>query len=94
MSDCVRCGYCCKALLVVIVDNPDLGIRRDNLICYDGSSQCKHLVGDTPGEYSCAIHDREWCPKTPCAEYNSEEFVDTPCKLGEYIISKHKQSLK
>ena len=33
--ECLRCGYCCKDLAVVIVDDPEKGITKDNLIIYE-----------------------------------------------------------
>ena len=54
MSACVRSGYCCQ-----------------QGICPSGewdeeASQCKHLMGDTAGEYECGIY--EWIIKQPNAE--------------------------
>jgi len=56
---CLRCGYCCKKLFVVIIDDPEKGIIEGNLIANIGDGPCKHLVGDAPGNYSCAIHDHD-----------------------------------
>jgi hypothetical protein len=46
MSSCVRSGWCCKQ-----------GVCPYGK--WDSSkSQCKFLIGDTMGEYSCGIYDR------------------------------------
>jgi hypothetical protein len=91
---CVNCGYCCKKLSVVIVDDPSKGIIDDNLIFHSGSGdQCKHLIGDKPGEYKCAVHDMSWYKETPCFSHNSELFNDRECTLGSYIIQLYKDEL-
>jgi hypothetical protein len=83
---CVRCGYCCTSLLAVIVVDPELGIREDNLRGINMlEERCPHLCGDEPGGYSCAIHDRPWFKDTPCAEYQSH-WPDQTCRLGAYLI--------
>lgn len=72
-------------MFVVVVDNPKLGIREDNLITYTGQ-RCKHLKGDKPGEYSCNIHHYKWFKKTPCSQFNQVERTNSPCRLGTYFI--------
>jgi len=84
---CLRCGYCCKNYMVVIVDDPAKGTVEDNLILHEGKSQCKHLIGDEPGKYSCALHEYEWYKDTPCFAHGQvEDSLDTPCRLGAYIM--------
>ena len=86
---CLRCGHCCKAYMVVIVDDPEKGIDEDNLICNDGSNQCKHLQGNSPGKYSCAIHDMSWYKKTPCFQHGQiEQSPNDPCRLGEFMLKR------
>ena len=89
---CLRCGYCCKWLCVIIVDDPEKGISEDNLIAHNGQGQlCKHLLGDKPGEYSCALHDKEWYEDTPCFRYTQIEPPEgRPCRMGEYTLTKEK----
>lgn len=89
MVDCLRCGYCCFCLCVIIVDNPEKGLSKDNLIPHnfniDGKRErCKHIIGNKPGEYSCAIHHYEWYKKTPCYSHNSEL---KECRMGKYITA-------
>ena len=85
-AECLGCGYCCKRLWVVIVDDPEKGISEDNLETYLGDGRCKHLLGNKIGEYSCAIHDKPWYNKTPCFQYtqisNSE---DDDCRVGRFL---------
>lgn len=83
---CLRCGYCCTSLLVVIVVDPDKGIEYENLRginCLE--ERCPHLRGDKPGEYSCAVHDREWYPESPCAQYQSH-WPEQKCRMGEFLV--------
>jgi hypothetical protein len=75
--------------MVVIVDDPDRGIEPDNLkpVGFKGPERCQHLRGDQPGEYSCAVHDREWYPETPCAQYQSH-WPERQCPMGRYLTKE------
>ncbi len=85
--DCLRCGYCCIESAIIIVDNPELGPIEGNLVIKkDGA--CKHLVGDKPGEYACAIHDYTWYTETPCFAHGQIERGNTDCRMGVYILTK------
>jgi hypothetical protein len=81
---CLRCGNCCKKLLVTIIDDPDKGITAENLTSHIGDgSPCKHLTGDKPGKYSCAIHDQPYYEQTPCFQHSQIESDPTqPCRIG------------
>jgi len=69
------------------VDNPDLGPVEGNLILKpDGP--CKHLVGDKPGEYSCALHDKKWYKETPCFQHGQIERQNSPCRMGKHLLEK------
>lgn len=46
--------------------------------------RCPHLLGDHPGEYSCAVHDRPWYQETPCAQCQSH-WPKQFCRMGEYL---------
>lgn len=87
---CFHCGYCCTSLLATVIRDPDGPFDEDNLMVIGLSGEkerCPHLRGDKPGEYMCAVHDKEWYPRTPCAEYQSH-WPDQPCRLGEFIVNK------
>lgn len=88
---CLRCGYCCMNMMVVVVDNPDKGIIEDNLITHMGEGKpCQHLVGNIPSEFSCAIHDKSWYNETPCFSHGQiEQNVDDVCRMGEYLLKTH-----
>lgn len=88
---CLRCGYCCKSHMVVIVDDLDLGISEDNMIARMGDEPCQHLVGDKPGEYSCASHDYPWYKETPCFSHGQIEQGNTNCRLGEWILKQEQK---
>jgi len=88
---CLRCGYCCFHSFVQVVDDPEIGIDDGNLITLygDGTVKCPHLIGDIPGQYACAVHDRTWYEETPCFAYTQiETSPDTPCRMGEYILKE------
>ena len=75
-------------MMVIIVDDPEKGIKDDNLIVQEGGNvSCKHLKGDKPGKYSCAIHDKPWYKETPCYAHSQAEVSDDcPCRMGEYLL--------
>jgi len=81
--------------MVVIVDDPDKGIKEGNLICLQGDgTSCKHLLGNKPGEYSCALHNKKWYKKTPCFSHGQIEQRNSPCRMGEYILKSHRQEIQ
>lgn len=85
---CLRCGYCCKNYLVMIVDDPEKGLVESNIIAHMGDgTPCKHLKGDKPGEYSCGVHDQPWYEETPCFSHGQIEKGNTNCRLGEHLLS-------
>ena len=93
---CLRCGYCCKNCFVEVVDNPEWaneqGIDDGNLFTQWGDgTPCKHLKGDKPGEYECALHEYDFYKETPCHEFTQVEIEDSNCRLGEYVLkNSHK----
>ena len=91
---CLRCGYCCTHYFVAIVDNPKLGIVDENIITHEGNGPCKHLIGNKPGEYSCAIHEYPWYKDTPCHAYTQvEESIDNECRTGAFMMKKENKEL-
>ena len=85
---CLRCGHCCKSYVVGIVDDPEKGPVEGNIIAHAGEGPCKHLRGDKPGSYSCALHDYPWYPETPCYAHGQIEGRNTPCRLGRYLLER------
>lgn len=83
---CLRCGYCCTHYTVVVVDNPELGPRQDNLKVVGDGTPCHHLIGDTPGKYRCALHHYPWYKETPCFRHGQIERGNTYCRMGQYIM--------
>lgn len=83
--NCLRCGYCCHKLAVIIVANPKLGIVESNLEAHNGSGPCKHLQGNKPGEYNCTIHDEPWYLETLCACY--AQIGEGNCRMGEAVMN-------
>ncbi len=90
---CLRCGYCCRACCVTIVDDPEKGVALDNLIFHSGTDgPCKHLRGEEPGKHSCAIHDRPWYPKTRCFSHGQiERSPDEPCRTGVWMMEQWRE---
>lgn len=88
---CLRCGHCCKNYFVPIVDDPALGITESNIISHMGDgTPCKHLKGDKPGEYECAIHSFPWYDQTPCYNHGQvEDSEDSECRVGRYMIDHY-----
>ena len=76
--------------MVMIVKDPNKGIKEDNIICHEGKGvPCPHLKGDKPGSYKCAVHSRRWYRRTPCYDYGQiEESPDDPCRMGKFILDK------
>lgn len=87
---CLRCGYCCKHLWVMIVDDPEKGLIKDNIIEHKGGGKpCKHLRGERPGEYSCTIHSKPWYKKTPCYGHVQIERSERDfCRMGKYMLDQ------
>ena len=89
---CLRCGYCCKYPMAIIVDDPDKGCVEGNLIFHEGNATpCKHLTGNKPEEYNCSIHNRDWYPETPCFSYSPIGRENANCRMGVHIINKQRE---
>lgn len=84
---CLRSGQCCIALDVIIVDDPTLGIIESNLKHKPSGIKCQHLVGDSAGHYSCAIHSESWYVDTPCYRHSQVEQSDSPCRVGNHLLN-------
>ena len=80
---CLRCGYCCINYPVAILSNPD---KNNKIEFKSGDITCKHLIGETPGEFSCKIHNNKQYKKTPCYSHAQFERKNSNCRLGEYFL--------
>lgn len=79
---CLRCGWCCRNLMVMIVDDPEKGLVPGNIIYHPGDGvDCKHLLDDN----ICAVHNHEWYPDTPCAQF--DQVGAGKCRIGQFIQS-------
>lgn len=84
---CLRCGHCCIAYDVMIVDDPAKGLRVDNTLYKPAGQRCKHLLGDKPRDYSCAIHFCGWYKRTPCYNHRQiEATVKDDCRIGAFVL--------
>lgn len=91
---CLRCGYCCIHLWILTVDVPKKGITEENIIEQGNGTPCKHLLGDKPGEYSCAIHGAAWYKKLGCYTHGQiEKSPKTPCRMGVYTLLNYKRGV-
>lgn len=78
-------------LCVVIVNDPEKGIKEGNLIVHEGKGKCPHLLGDRVGEYSCALHDKKWYKKTPCFSHGQiEQSITDECRMGLFQTKEGK----
>lgn len=88
---CLRCGHCCIHYAVMIVSDPKKGLIEGNIEFHEGNGiPCKHLIGNCPGEYKCAIHDEEWYKETPCYQFDQIGSVNSVCRIGEYKMKEKK----
>lgn len=83
---CLRSGHCCIHLDVMIVDDPERDPVENNVIHKPSGEQCKHLEGDTPGQYFCAVHEKEWFPDSPCGQYDQMGPPNADCRVGVYTL--------
>ena len=66
----------------VVADDPEKGLVEENLIVNEGTGEpCKHLTGNGPGNYCCAVHDRDWYSETPCFDHTQIESKNSPCRM-------------
>ena len=78
---CLKCGWCCKNLMVMVVDDPEKGLVPGNIIYHPGNGEnCKHLLDDN----ACAVHDCKWYPDTPCAQF--DQVGGGECRIGQYVL--------
>lgn len=85
---CLRSGYCCIHLDVMIIDDPEKGIVEGNVKHKPSGERCQHLSGSKIGEFSCSVHNREWYKDTPCFDFSQIEQNNTECRLGKFFISE------
>lgn len=88
---CQRCGYCCINYDVVILIDPDLGAVPGNVEHKATGVRCRHLLGNQPGNYACAIHAHPNYASTPCADFTQIEQGDSPCRMGVYVLKQIKE---
>jgi hypothetical protein len=88
---CLRCGQCCITHEVCILDDPAKGIIMSNIIGKHTGERCKHLLGNEPGKFSCAIHNYSWYSETPCYNHDQIGKPGVPCRLGEHYLKNYKK---
>jgi len=86
---CLRCGYCCVQYLVGIIIDPDKEVAEDNVVAKESGVRCRHLVGDTPGNFSCKLHGLKMYKETPCFEFGQiERSPKEVCRMGKFILNQ------
>ncbi len=85
---CLRCGYCCTFLSVIIVDDPEKGVVEGNFVEKKNGNRCKYLMEELSGQFSCSIHDCSWYDETPCNQYTQIERSNQLCRMGKWQLQK------
>jgi len=87
---CLRCGWCCINLEVVI---PKEGIDFDNIDFDIEDSWCMKHTGDVcphlleqDGKAFCKLHHYPWFQDTPCGQYTQIGREDAECRMGRAIM--------
>ncbi len=93
---CLRCGYCCINLSVVII-HPDF-IQEE--LCVDDLPEeafklkldgevCDYLTFKN-NKAICKIHHLNWFKYTPCHEYTQiAPTKDYNCRMGEHLLKEN-----
>lgn len=88
---CLRCGYCCCFLDVIIISSSALQktgevdfTNETNFQHKPCDKECPHLKWDNENAV-CIIHSCSWFEETPCHEYGQIESKDSPCRMGQYL---------
>jgi hypothetical protein len=88
---CLRCGYCCCFLDVVII-SPS-AIQSDGSVDFENEHnyqykptnvECPHLKWKDESAV-CGIHHFPWFIETPCYSYTQIGLEDSPCRTGKYF---------
>jgi hypothetical protein len=97
---CLRCGYCCINLSVVIIHpdhiQKDLNLKEifydlpeEALIFKPDGELCPHLVFEDK-KAICKIHHFDWFKDTPCHQHTQiEQSKDCNCRMGEYLSKEN-----
>jgi hypothetical protein len=88
---CLRCGYCCVNLDVMIVNSesilPDgtLDPRHpEPLVSKPQGTNCPHLEF-VEGKATCKVHSLPCYRETPCDQFEQFGCADDICVLGSYF---------
>ena len=90
---CLKCGWCCINLDIIIVSpkyiDYDLDFDSNDIINYleikKSGDRCPHLSDNN----ECMIHSKPWYNLTPCYEY-TQIPDNTECRRGIFEINKNK----
>lgn len=98
---CLRCGYCCCFLDVIIISPSAIDangcVDLDNKKNYEHkpcNTQCPHLTWEDNGSAVCGIHNYPWFIDTPCYAYTQIESKDSPCRTGDYFVTKNQINIQ
>jgi len=98
---CLRCGYCCIQLGVVII-KPDMIKQTINLeseetfMFKESGKICPNLYIDEDELLcECLIHHYTWYDETPCHSHGQiEESPEDLCRMGEYLLLPENKDLR
>lgn len=88
--NCLRCGYCCVAYPVGIID-----VRQWNGIPYFtgvlklGDKECQWLGWDSENA-SCTVHEVGYYEETPCFSHGQIGLPGADCRMGAYLRKEGK----
>ncbi len=92
---CVRCGYCCVHLTVIIIApeyaTPNFRMSRvvkEQTFCKHSGEECPHLSFETD-KAICAIHRFKWYEQTPCFSHTQIGAGDAKCRMGVFVKEKN-----
>ena len=91
---CIRCGYCCFHLDVIIIKpeyiddfNPN-DIELEHKVMHKKCGEnCPHLKIDNNSlKTTCTVHQKDWYSSTPCYSHYVMGDENKPCRVGEYYL--------
>lgn len=92
---CLRCGYCCISLSVIIIRPEsvkyDLFIEElafEAFMHKPSGYACPNLAWDRVDKKAiCLIHDYPWYKYTPCFSHSQiERSQNNYCRIGKHIV--------
>ena len=80
--NCNKCGFCCIFYDLVVPHDPEIGIKKGNLLFKIAGKKCHLLEKDG----SCKFHDKDGYKESVCYSYDTG---DKPCSITKNINFEH-----